>query len=150
MFFIVLLLNVICSTLFQQFNVYYRNIDQIRSNSPEFMYGCLHYYVLDDIVKYDMANYVLSHQIILYCFRPLEKTQHDTFHFSNTHDRRFTFEELRTKNVSSQQLYSWMFRRDRWACSTRFSSFMPLWSVISPRRCYMPTVEIYGRYSMWW
>ncbi|CAF4693008.1 unnamed protein product [Rotaria sp. Silwood2] len=92
---------------FEQFNVYNTNNDRLLINDHQLMYDCLHYYVNEDILKYQRANYILVHQIIVYCFRPLEKIQNDLLNASNTRDRNFTFDQLRMKNVSSYQLYQW-------------------------------------------
>lgn len=86
------------------------NLDQMPVDSDQWMHGCLHYYVLNDIADYMLDTeppiYGVAHQIISYCFRPLNKSE-DDFYFLNTRDESFTFEQLRLNNISSHQLYLW-------------------------------------------
>ena len=113
MFSLLLLSIMVDLTSFQPLNVYYMNDDY---QSEQFIYDCLHYHLEDSIIPDDVEYYVNKYRreiylppyhIILYCFRPLKKPKTNSLHFFDVWKKKFTFEELRTMNVSSAELYSW-------------------------------------------
>lgn len=68
---------------------------------------CLLYYVLDDIVPgWDLEN--RSHEILAYCLRGSAGNVHPLhWNLSGSIDSKWTFAELREKNVTSEMLLSW-------------------------------------------
>ena len=108
--FALLFITLVGSGMFQKFSLYNTNIDQRTENSDQWMHSCLHYYVLNDIIDYNLLPEPLvhgvTHQIIHYCFRPSEKPE-DELHFLNTRNQNFTFDQLQMNNISSHQLYLW-------------------------------------------
>ena len=68
---------------------------------------CLLHYVQDDVPLYKNL-YILTHQLISYCLRPLEESHFiEDFNVNNTIHSNFTFKQLQEKNISSQQLLFW-------------------------------------------
>ncbi len=66
--------------------------DQLR-NSEQYMYDCLHYYVKDNLNNKNKDS-ILIHQILPYCFRPLEEFKEKSSYLRNTYHPNFIFDEL--------------------------------------------------------
>jgi hypothetical protein len=72
-------------------------------------YDCLDYYALDDISNFnELKPYRQGHQIIPFCRRDGENHQNElekesTYFTSSS----LTFKQLKERNVSSAQLYTW-------------------------------------------
>jgi hypothetical protein len=54
-----------------------------------------------------MDKLIALQETILYCFRPLKRSEHDLLNISNIYDESFTFNQLKMKNITADQLYLW-------------------------------------------
>ena len=67
---------------------------------------CLLYYVIDDIIDPDYDSF--THEIIPYCLRSSTGSIFiRNSSFNNTNGNKYSFAELRKKNISSKMLLSW-------------------------------------------
>ena len=107
---------MVCSTSFQQFNVYHMYNAQTVSIYEQVMFDCLNYHVPDEatrdpgkinVEKYSSKTFTLPYQIILYCIRPSEKLKYGVLPLPETVNQNFTFNQLRLMNVTCERLYSW-------------------------------------------
>ncbi len=95
-----ILFGSITTEMSLHFDLYFSD----RSSDNNLDYDCLNYYVRDDIVNYHEPN-TLTTQIIPYCIR-----SYDENHVRNCSTNRgipFTFQELRMRGVTSEQMLTW-------------------------------------------
>ena len=91
----------------QEFNMYHTYHNRRVTETEQFMYDCLPYFVDDSIVSYDRKVRAIYHEIILYCIRPLKPVRYEALFSPSVQATNWTFAQLRMANVSSEQLYSW-------------------------------------------
>ena len=67
---------------------------------------CILYYSQSDIAAYyEEETYVRTHQIIPYCLRRRKKD--DLIDVNDTLHSRYTYEQLKDQNITSEELFSW-------------------------------------------
>ncbi|CAF1403365.1 unnamed protein product [Adineta ricciae] len=91
---------VMCETI--QLNLY----DTELVNNTSVDHDCIYYYArnhVETIKNWKQAPIFLVHQLIPYCVRLNETNQFELNPFSSS----FAFEELRSKSITSDQLYKW-------------------------------------------
>jgi hypothetical protein len=86
-------------------DVQYHLYETSNINPYHLQYDCLYYYAINDIVKY---AYPLGNirEIIPYCIRPVQHNE-NIFEELSGSNHSWTFDELRQREITSQQLYEW-------------------------------------------
>jgi hypothetical protein len=87
-----------------QLNLY--DTDQtLKSNS--FQFNCLNYHIYRGTLAYQGSSNVID-EVIPYCFHSTNNFDESLEAFFNPLSQNLSFEQLRTTNIASQQLLSWL------------------------------------------
>jgi len=87
-----------------QLNLY--DTDQtLKSNS--FQFDCLNYQIYHEKLAYQGSSNVID-EVIPYCFHSTNNFDESLEAFFNPLSQNLSFEQLRTTNITSQQLLSWL------------------------------------------
>ncbi|CAF1542780.1 unnamed protein product, partial [Adineta ricciae] len=94
------------SLIHGQLNLYRTDRTQI-SSLPSDAFDCLYYYVLENIVMYNLSSidFNPTHQIIPYCVRTNRKASTSVNPLANS--TAFTFGDLQTYGIEAYDLLSW-------------------------------------------
>ena len=116
-----------------------RDTDQIMK-TDSLQYDCLNYYVNREKLVYQLLSDVI-HEVIPYCFRPANEFDRSPETFVNPLHKKISFEELRSTNVTSQQLLLWS---NPIVVAERYQFYLNEWNVSLNEYVYNCTGPWFG------
>ncbi|CAF4223719.1 unnamed protein product, partial [Rotaria magnacalcarata] len=100
----ILLFFIYCLSIHSDYSLYHTDIHELSN----LKFDCLYANLIDDGRETD-GSYIHNYHLIPYCRRPdNDKELEQEFHLNNENiAQRISFDELRKRNITSEQLLAW-------------------------------------------